>query len=144
MSQAQSGETVRIHYTGTLTDGTQFDSSAGRDPLEFVLGSGQVIPGFDKAVTGMSVGDSKTVTIEAGDAYGDRHAELVQQVARSVIPAELEPEVGMQLQGQSESGEVQHFVITEVSEENITLDGNHPLAGQALTFAIELVGIGAN
>jgi len=143
MSQAESGDTVRIHYTGTLEDGTEFDSSQGREPLEFVLGSGQVIPGFDKAVTGMSAGDSKTVTIAAADAYGDRHDELVQEVARSVIPAELEPAVGMQLQGQSDNGQVQHFVVTAVSDDTITLDANHPLAGRALTFAIELVSVGS-
>ena len=142
MSQAASGDTVRIHYTGTLEDGTEFDTSQGRDPLEFVLGSGQVIPGFDKAVTGMSAGEQKTVTIEAADAYGDRHTELVQEVARSIIPADLEPAVGMQLQGQSDDGQVQHFVVTAVGDDTVTLDANHPLAGRALTFAIELVSVG--
>jgi len=141
MSQAKSGDTVRIHYTGTLDDGTEFDSSAGRDPLEFTLGGGQVIPGFDSAVDGMTVGDSQTVKIESADAYGERHEQLVQQVPRSTLPEEMEPAVGMQLQSQSPDGQVMNLVIVEVAEEMITLDANHPLAGQALTFAIELVEI---
>jgi peptidylprolyl isomerase len=91
MSHAKSGDTVKIHYTGTLADGTQFDSSAGRDPLEFTLGSGQVIPGFDKAVEGMAVGDSKSVNITAQDAYGPRHEQMVQDVPKSALPDDLEP-----------------------------------------------------
>ncbi len=141
MTQAKSGDTVRIHYTGTLDDGTQFDSSAGRDPLEFALGGGQVIPGFDNAVDGMAVGDSKTVTIPAEEAYGERHEQLVQQVSRSALPDEITPEVGMQLQSQSPEGQVMMLVVTEVEDESITVDANHPLAGQALTFDIELVEI---
>ncbi|MDJ0749847.1 MAG: peptidylprolyl isomerase [Woeseiaceae bacterium] len=141
MTQAKSGDTVRIHYTGTLDDGTQFDSSAGRDPLEFALGAGQVIPGFDNAVDGMAVGESKTVTIPAEEAYGDHHEQLVQAVSRSALPDDIEPAVGMQLQSQSEEGQIMMLVVTEVAEESITVDANHPLAGQALTFAIELVEI---
>ena len=141
MSQAKSGDTVRIHYTGTLDDGTQFDSSAGRDPLEFALGGGQVIPGFDNAVDGMSVGDNKTVTISPEEAYGPRHEQLVQQVPRSTLPEDIEPAVGMSLQSQSPDGQVMNLVITGIEEESITLDANHPLSGQALTFAIELVEI---
>lgn len=141
MTQAKSGDTVRIHYTGTLDDGTQFDSSAGRDPLEFALGSGQVIPGFDSAVDGMAVGESKSVTIEPDDGYGQRHDQLVQQVPKSALPDDMEPEVGMQLQSQSPDGQVMQMVVTEVADDAITVDANHPLAGQALTFAIELVEI---
>ena len=141
MAAAKSGDTVRIHYTGTLGDGTQFDSSAGRDPLEFALGGGQVIPGFDSAVTGMAVGDQKTVTIEPDDAYGQRHEQLVQQVPRTTLPDNIDPTVGMQLQSQSPDGQVMNLVIVEVDDESITLDANHPLSGQALTFAIELVEI---
>lgn len=141
MTQAKSGDTVRIHYTGKLDDGTEFDSSAGRDPLEFALGSGQVIPGFDKAVDGMSVGDNKTVTIEPADAYGQRHEQLVQQVPRNALPENMEPTVGMHLQSQSPDGQIMNLVIVEIEEESITLDANHPLSGQALTFAIELVEI---
>jgi peptidylprolyl isomerase len=141
MTQAKSGDTVRIHYTGTLNDGTEFDSSAGREPLEFALGGGQVIPGFDSAVDGMAVGENKTVTIAADQAYGERHDQLVQEVPKNALPDEIEPAVGMQLQSQSPEGHVMNLVITEVADETITLDGNHPLAGQALTFAIELVEI---
>ena len=141
MTQAKSGDTVRIHYTGTLDDGTQFDSSDGRDPLEFALGGGQVIPGFDSAVDGMAVGENKSVMIEPDQAYGERHEQLVQQVPKSVLPQDMEPAVGMQLQSQSPEGQVMNLVITEVADETITVDANHPLAGQALTFAIELVEI---
>jgi peptidylprolyl isomerase len=141
MTTAKSGDTVKIHYTGTLDNGTQFDSSEGREPLEFALGGGQVIPGFDKAVDGMAVGESKTVTIPAEEAYGQRHEQLVQEVPKSALPDEMEPSVGMQLQSQSPDGQVMNLVITEVADESITVDANHPLAGQALTFAIELVAI---
>ena len=141
MTQAKAGDTVRIHYTGTLADGSRFDSSEGRDPLEFVLGGGQVIPGFDKAVTGMTAGEDKTVTIEPGDAYGERYDQLVQQIPRSALPADVTPTVGMQLTGESEDGQQTRFVVTDVDGEAITLDANHPLAGHALTFAISLVSI---
>jgi peptidylprolyl isomerase len=124
-----------------LDDGTQFDSSDGRDPLEFALGGGQVIPGFDSAVDGMTVGDSKSVTIQPDEAYGQRHDQLVQQVPKSALPDDMEPAVGMQLQSQSPDGQVMNLVVTEVGDDAITVDANHPLAGQALTFAIELVEI---
>ena len=141
MGQAKAGDTVRIHYTGTLDDGTQFDSSSGRDPLEFSLGGGQVIPGFDTAVSGMSVGESKSVTIVPEDAYGERHEKLLQQVPRATLPDDMEPAVGMQLQTQSPDGQVMNLVIAEIADDTITVDANHPLAGFALTFAIELVEI---
>ena len=141
MTTAKSGDTVRIHYTGTLNDGTEFDSSSGRDPLEFALGGGQVIPGFDKAVDGMTVGENKTVTIPPGDAYGERHEQLVQEVPKSALPDEIDPAVGMHLQSRSPEGQVMNLVVTEVADASITVDGNHPLAGQALTFDIELVEI---
>ncbi len=141
MSAAKTGDTVRIHYTGTLEDGTQFDSSAGRDPLEFSLGAGQVIPGFDAAVEGMTTGEKISVTIAAEQAYGSRHEELVHEVPRNQLPEDLEPQQGMQLQAQQENGEVRHFVILEVKEDVITIDGNHPLAGAVLNFDIELVEV---
>jgi peptidylprolyl isomerase len=141
MSQAKSGDTVKIHYTGTLEDGTEFDSSAGREPLEFAIGSGQVIPGFDNAVDGMTVGGNQTVTIPAGEAYGERHDQLVQEVPKTALPEDMKPEVGMQLQSQSPDGQIMNLLVTAVEVESITVDGNHPLAGQALTFAIELVEI---
>lgn len=142
MSQAKPGDTVRIHYTGKLNDGTKFDSSAGKDPLEFALGSGQVIPGFDNAVDGMRVGDTKTVTIPPEEAYGPKHEQLVQEVPKSALPPNLTPEVGMQLKSQTPDGRTMHLVVTEVAEKKITVDGNHPLAGEDLTFDIELVAIG--
>ena len=141
MTQAKSGDTVKVHYTGTLDDGNEFDSSAGREPLEFSLGSGQVIAGFDNAVDGMAVGESKTVTIPPDEAYGDRHEKLVQQVPRTSLPDDMTPEVGMQLKSQSPDGQVMNLIISEVAKESITVDANHPLAGQALTFAFELVEI---
>lgn len=141
MGQAKAGDTVRIHYKGTLDDGTEFDSSTGREPLEFALGAGQVIPGFDKAVEGMNVGDSKTVTIDAADAYGEKHEQLVQDVPKSALPSEIEPEVGMRLQSQAPDGHVVHLMVTAVADDAITVDGNHPLAGEALTFDINLVEI---
>jgi peptidylprolyl isomerase len=141
MSQAKSGNTVKIHYTGTLDDGTEFDSSAGREPLEFAIGNGQVIPGFDSAVDGMTVGDSKTVTIPAGEAYGERHDQLVQEVPKTALPDDMKAEVGTQLQSKGPDGQVMNLLVTAVEVESITVDGNHPLAGQALTFAIELVEV---
>lgn len=141
MSQAKAGDTVRVHYTGTLDDGSQFDSSAGREPLEFALGSGQVIPGFDTAVAGMSVGESRSVRIPVEDAYGARHDELVSEVPRSALPADLEPDVGMHLQAQGPDGRLMQLLVVAVSDESFTVDGNHPLAGQALNFAIELLEI---
>jgi len=142
MSQAKTGDNVKIHYTGTLDDGSQFDSSEGRDPLAFTLGSGQVIPGFDDAVNGMAVGDKKTVRLEAAQAYGEHRQEMVQEVPKSALPADMEVEVGMPLQARGPDGQVMNLVVTGISEETIKVDANHPLAGQALTFAIELVSIG--
>ncbi|MGB5345327.1 MAG: peptidylprolyl isomerase, partial [Woeseia sp.] len=139
MSHAKTGDSVRIHYTGTLEDGTQFDSSSGRDPLEFKLGDGGIIPGFEKAVDGMTVGESKTVTIEPPDAYGPRHEQLIQAVPKTALPEEMEPSVGMQLQSQTPEGQTMLLTVTEVAAETITVDGNHPLAGRTLNFDIELV-----
>ncbi len=141
MTAASTGNTVHIHYTGTLDDGTEFDSSRGRDPLTFTLGEGQVIAGFDAAVQGMSPGDTKTVNIPAAEAYGAHDPARVQQVPRNVLPAELTPEVGMPLAARDPNGAEMRFVITALSEETITVDGNHPLAGKDLTFALELVAI---
>lgn len=140
MPHAKHGDTVRVHYTGTLPDGSVFDSSSGRDPIEFTLGTGQVIPGFDQAVTGMEVGQEKSVTIPAADAYGPRRDELVLQVDRGQFPPNVDPQVGQQFQ----LGEGDHmFVVTvkDVAEQNVVLDANHPLAGEDLTFALELVEI---
>ncbi len=141
MSKAKAGDTVRVHYTGKLDDDTQFDSSSGRDPLEFGIGNGQVLPGFENAVEGMTVGENKSVRIEAEDGYGPHHEQLIQEVPKSVLPEDLTPEQGMQLQARDAEGNVTSMTVTEVSEESITVDANHPLAGKALNFDIELVEI---
>ncbi len=139
MAEAAQGDTVHIHYTGRLEDGTVFDSSEGRAPLEFVLGSGQVIRGFDDAVTGMSVGEEKTVTIPASDAYGDHREDLVIPVSRSDLPGGLEPEVGQHLQMSTPDGQTFQVSVLETNDEKVVLDANHPLAGKDLTFDIQLV-----
>ncbi|BAZ08512.1 putative peptidyl-prolyl cis-trans isomerase, FKBP-type [Calothrix sp. NIES-4071] len=143
MGQAKAGDTVTVHYTGKLTDGTIFDSSSGGDPLEFTIGTGQLIAGFEEAVVGMNTGDSKTTHIPVDQAYGTYRPDMVIEVEREQMPPELEPEVGQQLQIQQPSGEVIPVVITDVSDSTITLDANHPLAGEDLVFDIQLVGIGA-
>lgn len=142
MSTVKSGDNVKVHYTGTLADGSQFDSSQGREPLEFQVGAGQVIAGFDDAVSGMAVGDSKTVTIPAAQAYGEHNPEMVQQVPREAIPGEIELHEGLMLGAQGPQGEQLSFVVKGFDDEKVALDGNHPLAGKDLTFALELVAIG--
>jgi peptidylprolyl isomerase len=141
MGQAKPGDTVKIHYTGKLDDGTVFDSSVNREPLEFTLSSGQVIPGFDQAVLGMSPGETKTEKIPMDQAYGPYREDMVVEVSREQMPAELQPEVGQQLQVQQPNGQVIPVVITDVSDNSVTLDANHPLAGEDLTFEIQLVDI---
>ena len=141
MVQAQLGDTVKVHYTGKLEDGTVFDSSAERDPLEFSLGEGRVIAGFEEAVVGMSPGDSKSANIPADQAYGPYRQEMVMVVDRQQIPADLSVNVGQQLQIRQKSGEAIPVIVTDVSESKVTLDANHPLAGRDLTFDIRLVEI---
>ena len=141
MAQAKPGDTVKIHYTGKLDDGTVFDSSANREPLEFTLNEGQVIPGFDQAVMGMSPGESKTEKIPMDQAYGPRIPEMVIEVNRQQMPPDLEPEGGQQLQLQQANGQTIPVLVTEVTESKVTLDANHPLAGEDLTFDIQLVEI---
>lgn len=141
MTQAKNGDTVKIHYTGTLSDGTVFDSSEGRDPLSFTIGSGQVIPGFEEAVTGMAVDEKKNVTIPSEKAYGPRNDELLINVPRDQVPPDIDPEEGQRLQMQGPQNQPIMVVITEVTEEHIILDANPPLAGKDLTFDIELVEI---
>jgi peptidylprolyl isomerase len=138
---AANGDTVQIHYTGTLGDGSTFDSSEGRAPLSFTVGSGQVIPGFDKGVMGMNVGEKKTFTIPCAEAYGDHDPRMVQDVPRSELPADMQLEVGMRLSASGPDGRELMLVITDLSDEVVRLDANHPLAGQDLTFAIELVAV---
>jgi len=144
MTQANTGDTVKIHYTGTLDDGTKFDSSVDREPLEFTIGSGQVISGFDSAITGMAVGDKKTVRIDPAQAYGERNQEMVQDVPRDAIPAELQLEIGTPLQAQGPDGQVFNVTVVGLGEDTVRLDGNHPLAGKTLTFDIELMEIGGS
>ena len=141
MGQAKSGDTVKIHYTGTLEDGTQFDTSQGRDPLEFEIGSGQVIPGFEKAVEGMAVGEEKSVNIPCDDAYGPHRDQMVQEIPKTALPEDLQPEVGMALRAQSPDGQPLNLTVIEVADEAITVDANHPLAGKDLNFNIALVAI---
>jgi peptidylprolyl isomerase len=140
-AKAKDGNTVQVNYTGKLADGTVFDSSIGRQPLEVVLGKGQVIPGFEKAILGMKVGENKTVTISANDAYGPYHNDLIFEVPRDKLPAGVTPQVGQQLQGSQEDGTTMVATITKVSDKTITVDANIPLAGKDLTFEIELVKI---
>lgn len=142
MTQVKTGDTVRIHYTGTLSDGATFDSSEGRDPLEFTVGSGQIIPGLDAALPGMEVGDTKTVEVSADDAYGQPDPNARQAVPRTEIPDHIPVDPGTQLQVQTPQGQTLPVTVVEVTEEQVILDANHPLAGQDLTFAIELVAIG--
>ncbi|WP_297772629.1 peptidylprolyl isomerase [uncultured Roseovarius sp.] len=141
MTQVKSGDTVRIHYTGTLTDGQTFDSSEGRDPLEFTVGSGQIIPGLDAAMEGMAVGEKKTVEVPADQAYGHPDPSAHQAVPRAEIPEDIPLDLGTQLQVQTPQGQVMPVTVVEVTEEQVVLDANHPLAGKDLTFAIELVDI---
>lgn len=141
MAQAKQGDKVKVHYTGKLDDGTVFDSSAGRDPLEFTLGSGQVIPGFESGVTGMNPGESKSVTIPSVEAYGPKHEEMIVVVGRDEFPPDLEPSPGDQLQMRHDSGQIVMVTVAEATESHVTLDANHPLAGKDLTFDIELVEV---
>lgn len=138
---AQAGDTVRVHYTGTLADGSVFDSSEGREPLEFTLGGGQVIEGFDSAVTGMRVGEEKQVTIAVDDAYGPRRDELMLLVDHSAFPTQMQPQLGQQLQVSPDDEQVMIVTVADISDEGVLLDGNHPLAGEDLTFALRLVEI---
>jgi peptidylprolyl isomerase len=143
MQQVKQGDTVKVHYHGRLTDGTIFDSSEGRQPLEFEVGGGRVIKGFDEGVKGMSVGEKKTVSISADDAYGPRQEDMVIPFERKNFPPDIEPEVGMTLNMHSEDGNALPVVITEITPDTIMLDANHPLAGEDLIFDIELVDINA-
>lgn len=131
-----AGDTVHVHYTGRLDDGTEFDSSRGRDPLSFTLGAGQVIAGFDKAVADLEVGDTATVRLEPADAYGERNDDLLVRIDRPAEPADLAEGMQVQLSNGMTA------MIAELTDETVLLDGNHPLAGEALTFDLELVEVG--
>lgn len=139
---ARSGDKVSVHYTGWLDDGTLFDSSEGREPIEFTLGTGQVIPGFDRAVEGMEEGESKTFTIPADEAYGPYRPELLHRVPRSQIPPHVELHPGNRLEARDQGGNRVILTVIEITAEEAVLDANHPLAGKDLTFEVELVRIG--
>lgn len=143
MTQVKAGDTVSIHYTGTLPNGETFDSSAGRDPLEFTVGSGQIISGLDAALPGMTVGETKTVQVPCAQAYGEPDPNARQTVPRSTIPDNIPLDPGTRLQMQTPQGQTVPVVVAEVTEAEVILDANHPLAGRDLTFAIELVDIKA-
>lgn len=142
MSKPKNGDTVKVHYKGTLEDGSVFDTSEGRDPLEFTVGQGQLIPGFENAVLELTQGNSKTVTIPSGEAYGEKRDDLIISVPKKDLPDDVDPQVGMQLQVNQPDGKAIPVKITKVEEEAIEIDANHPLAGEDLTFEIELVEIG--
>lgn len=141
MTQAKPGDKVKVHYTGTLEDGTRFDSSEGREPLEFTVGEGNVIPGVDEAVVGMSPGDNKTVTVPPQQAYGPRREDAVRDFPRSAIPEHIELREGLQLQAQTPEGQPIVLTVVAVKEDTVTLDANHPLAGRDLVFDLKLVEI---
>ena len=140
-AQAGPGDTVVFHYTGSLTDGTVFDSSSGREPLRVTLGSGQVIRGVDDALVGMTPGEEKSVTLDADEAYGPRRPELLHEVERAAIPPEVDVAVGKQLEGRDTGGQRLRLTVIDVADDKVTLDANHPLAGQDLTFDLQLVEI---
>ncbi len=139
--EVKQGDTVRVHYTGRLEDGQVFDSSRDGEPLEFTVGAGEVISGFDEAVRGLNVGDSKTVEIESDDAYGPHRDGLVTQISREAAQFPVEPQVGMHFGLPLQDGSQIEVVVTEVTDTHVTIDGNHPLAGRRLIFDIELLEI---
>ena len=141
MPQANPGNLVRVHYIGKLDDGTVFDTSRERQPLEFTLGQGQVIPGFEQAVEGMNSGETKTAQIPADKAYGPYRDDMVLEVSREQIPPQIKPQVGQELELRDEQGQRVPARVTQMSDESITLDANHPLAGKSLTFDLELVEV---
>ncbi|MBU1248409.1 MAG: peptidylprolyl isomerase [Proteobacteria bacterium] len=141
MAKAKTGDTVRVHYTGQLKDGTVFDSSVEREPLEFTLGENMVVEGFEQGVEGMEPGELRKVTIEPEKGYGFHNPELTVEVRREQIPPEIELEVGLMLEVPLEDGSVQRVVVSELDGESVTLDGNHPLAGKTMIFDLNLVEI---
>jgi peptidylprolyl isomerase len=141
MHQVKKGDTVKVHYHGRLEDGTTFDSSQGREPLEFEVRSGMVIAGFDEGVTGMQVGEKKTIHIPSSEAYGPVQQEMIMEFPKNRFPADLTPEVGMQLNMSNGQGQNFPVVIVEVRDDVVVLDANHPLAGKDLIFDLELVEI---
>lgn len=140
--KAKANDKVKVHYTGKLTTGEVFDSSEGREPLEFTVGGGQMIKGFDEAVNGMELNEKKTVTIPTAEAYGEHRDELIQEVPKNQLPEDMNPEVGQKLVATNDLGHQTYVSVTNVTEESITVDANHELAGKDLVFDIQLVEIG--
>lgn len=141
MIQVKENNTVKVNYTGKLSDGQVFDSSEGKEPLEFTLGQGQLIPGFEKGVIDMKLNEKKTVTITKEEAYGDINNDLIQEVDKAQLPEDMTPEVGMGLVSKDPDGREINLLVVEVKEASIVVDGNHPLAGKELTFDLEVVEI---
>lgn len=141
MSKVKDGDTVKVHYTGTLKNGEVFDTSAEREPLEFTLGQGQLIPGFEKAVIGLAVGESTSVDIPSEEAYGEKRDDLLINVPKNQLPADVTPQIGMQLQVNQQNGQPVPVRVVGIEEEELTLDANHPLAGKDLNFQIEVVEV---
>ena len=143
MSKVKANDKVKVHYTGKLADGNVFDSSLDREPLEFQMGQGQLIPGFENGILDMGVNEKKTIVIPSEEAYGEARPELVQEVPNDRLPPEIKPEVGMGLVSTTPEGQEIQLVVKEVKDDSIIVDGNHPLAGEELTFEIEVIGINA-
>ena len=141
MDLVKENDTVRVHYTGKLTNGDVFDSSEGRDPLEFTLGQGQIIPGFEKGVLNMKVNEKKTIEIPSTEAYGERREDMIQEVPKNQLPPDIKPEVGMGLVSRTPQGQEMRLTVAEVKDESIVVDATHPLAGKDLVFDVELVEI---
>ncbi|MHC5139232.1 MAG: FKBP-type peptidyl-prolyl cis-trans isomerase [Planctomycetota bacterium] len=141
MAKAKTGDTVKVHYTGKLDNGDIFDSSVDADPLQFAIGQKQMIPAFEEAMIDMEVGEKKTINIPADGAYGQRRDDMTQTVERNLLPDEIELKVGLRLTAQDPDGQPFAVTVTQFDDENVTLDGNHPLAGEDLTFDVELVEI---
>ncbi|SEA52780.1 FKBP-type peptidyl-prolyl cis-trans isomerase 2 [Flavobacterium gillisiae] len=141
MIQVRENNTVKVHYVGKLSDGQVFDTSEGKEPLEFTLGQGKLIPGFEKGLIDMKLNEKKTITISQEDAYGEARQDLIQEVDKSQLPEDITPEVGMGLVSKSSDGNEMNLLIVKVKEATIVIDGNHPLAGKELIFDLEVVDI---
>lgn len=141
MTQVKENNTVKVHYTGKLADGQVFDSSEGKEPLEFTLGQGRLIPGFEKGLIDMKLNEKKTINIAVEDAYGEPREDLIIEVSKTELPQEMAPEVGMGLVSRTPEGQEMNLLVVEVKDETVILDGNHPLAGRDLIFELEVVEI---
>jgi FKBP-type peptidyl-prolyl cis-trans isomerase 2 len=141
MNQVKENNTVKVNYTGKLPDGQVFDSSEGKEPIEFTLGQGQLIPGFEKGLIDMKLNEKKTITVAKEEAYGDVNKDLIQEVKKTELPQDMTPEVGMGLVSKSPDGQEMNLVVVEVKDESIVIDGNHPLAGKELVFDLEVLEI---